>query len=188
MPQAINLLPDQSYLCECLSYDPKNGLLRWKERPLSHFPKPGRRIDRTWNTKFANRIAGSLNQSGYILLKLDGKSWKAHRIIYKLVTGEEPPETIDHKNKNTADNRWVNLRPAAKTENCQNAKSQVDRWSKLKGVHLKHGKIFSQICVNNKVIRLGYFSSEEEAHAAYCKAARLYHGEFWNSGFTPSPD
>jgi hypothetical protein len=43
-------------------------------------------------------------------------------------------------------------------------------------------KWYAQISVNRKPTRLGSFHTEDEAHAAYCIAARRVHGEFAREG------
>ena len=89
----------------------------------------------------------------------------------------------DHINRNTLDNRRSNLRACTNAQNRWN--SPVNRASKsgLKGVFYSplHGteKCWrAQIWANSKRINLGRFHTSEEAYAAYCKAARQYHGEF----------
>jgi hypothetical protein len=42
----------------------------------------------------------------------------------------------------------------------------------------RDGNWKSRIVVDGKEIWLGYFSTPEAAHAAYCEAAKQYHGEF----------
>ena len=39
--------------------------------------------------------------------------------------------------------------------------------------------------VDGKRKSLGYFTTPEAAHAAYCTAAAEFHGEFANTGTTP---
>ena len=71
----------------------------------------------TWKTSHRRRIkgaqAGYVDNLGYRVLTCGGrKYYKAHRLIWKLVTGKEPKGTIDHKNGNRDDNRFENLREA----------------------------------------------------------------------------
>ena len=50
----------------------------------------------------------------------------------------------------------------------------------------RYNRWVSSISVNGLNVFLGYFDTELEAHAAYCKAAASLHGEFANFG-TNSP-
>lgn len=105
---------------ECLTYDPTTGVLRWKVRPGHHFSS--RRSQRIWNTKFSGRKAGYLNRNArgksYTRLQLaitspvDGRRvvYSAHRVAWAIYTGQQPPEVIDHRNRDATDNRWENLR------------------------------------------------------------------------------
>ena len=101
---------------------------------------------------------------------------------------------IDHKNRNKADNRRSNLRPATNGKNRANSKLNANSKSGFKGVHLRkrrdrisNRKVRSdclgnrwtaQINVNGKKLWLGDFPTPEEAHAAYAQAARKHFGEF----------
>lgn len=50
--------------------------------------------------------------------------------------------------------------------------------SGYKGVSLEGTRFKAKICKNYKQIHIGTFDTKEEAHAAYCTAARELHGEF----------
>lgn len=103
-----------------------------------------------------------------------------HRVIWKMVAEAEPPETIDHRDGDRKNNRWVNLREANDHLNGGNARPHVDAKSPLKGAFLgANGRRWTaQICVKRKRHHLGYFDTAEDAHAAYAKAAAKYFGEF----------
>lgn len=174
------ILPDQSYLRECLDYDPETGLLLWKPRPRHHF-KTDHEFSR-WNTRYRGTPAGSLHSDGYIKFHLNGKMVSAQRVIYKLMTSEEP-FIVDHENRNTSANHFTNLRPATKSQNMANSCVQKNNALGLKGVELlDSGRFRSKIAKDGKRVQIGIYDSAEEAHAAYCEAARLLHGEFWNPG------
>lgn len=86
----------------------------------------------------------------------------------------------DHINGDTLDNRRCNLRACTVAENTQNMKMPRTNTIGLKGVSFfkPNGKYRARICVDNKQRLLGYFSTPEEAHEAYCKASKELHGEF----------
>jgi len=99
------------------------------------------------------------------------------------MTGDRPRE-VDHINTNKTDDRWSNLRPATHSQNGGNSLRHKRKKRNLpKGVHLHIGKKRSKpyvafITVNGQRFYLGYFDTPEQAHAAYCAAARKHFGEF----------
>lgn len=117
--------------------------------------------------------------SGYLRTDMPEGRFFVHRIIWKLVTGAEPPRVIDHKDTDRTNNRFKNLREADDHLNGGNQRPHSDAASPLKGV-FRHssGSWTSQICVRRKRYHLGYFNTPEEAHAAYCAAAKKHFGEF----------
>jgi hypothetical protein len=97
-----------------------------------------------------------------------------HRMLIDAPRGK----LVDHVNGDTLDNRKENLRVCTKSENSRNQKGRAV--SGLKGAyfHKKNQKWHSSIRVGTKTINLGYFDTAEEAHRAYCKAAKEHYGEF----------
>lgn len=150
------------YLRSVMDYDPETGEFWWK---------PTR--------------AGCITSEGRVQIALQGKIYRAHRLAWLWMTGEWPPDPVDHWNMDATDNRWVNLRLATNTENKRNVGSQprrsplYDGQPPLKGVSpFKGGKWQSFIKVNGQSIYLGLYDTQEEAYAAYCEASAKYHGEF----------
>jgi hypothetical protein len=94
------------------------------------------------------------------------------------MTGEWPENEIDHRNREKDDNRWSNLRPANRSQNCANEKMNCRNLSGLKGVSVERGRYRAKIVINGKIHRLGSHRTPEDAHAAYAvKAVELF-GEF----------
>jgi hypothetical protein len=158
---------EQARLKELLFYDETSGIFTWKKRA-----KSASRIK-------IGAVAGSPIASGYWYIRLDGKTFRAHRLAWFYVHGTMPPAEIDHIDGDSANNRIANLRLATRVENQCNSRTRKSA-SGLKGAHSRPGRNAwsSAIQKNGKRRHLGYFATAEEAHAAYVKAATKLHGEF----------
>lgn len=60
---------------------------------------------------------GSIDKDGYLIIKIKGKQYKAHRLVYAYFNNEFPKGEIDHINRNKLDNRIENLRVVSRIEN-----------------------------------------------------------------------
>lgn len=118
----------------------------------------------------AGRPAGAVNNNGYLVVQLKGKSVSATAVIWAMMTGKWPEQDIDHKDRNPLNNRFANLREVSRQVNAQN------RYSKRGGaVPNKDGTFAAVIGHNSKVVSLGTFPTEAEARGAYAEAkARLH--------------
>src|SRR5690606_16380357 len=105
---------------------------------------------------------------------------KAQNAAWLYMTGEWPTFIVDHENRQRADNRWENLRPATDQENARNAKLSKRNTSGIKGVmwYRRHSKWVASIRVDRKLLHLGYFPTIEEAAIARRAAELQYFGEF----------
>ncbi len=120
-----------------------------------------------WKTKLK---AGGVCPLGYGRIKINKKSYKAHRLAWLYVHGEFPKDFIDHINGDRLDNRLCNLRLATNAENQENrVKPCCTNNAGFLGVNFnKHaGKFAARIQVNGKRIHVGYFDTPEEASSAY---------------------
>lgn len=138
----------QERLKEVLHYEPENGLFTW--RINTSVAKPGER-------------AGCDHGMGYRNIGIDYKKYLEHTLAYLYMTGEMPPFEIDHINGDKADNRWVNLRSATRSQNGHN-KPNGRRGSGggFPGVRLHGGKYVSRIELGSSKY-LGLFYTVAEA-------------------------
>jgi HNH endonuclease/AP2 domain len=121
------------------------------------------------------------NSNGYWRVRVDGRVYYVHCLIWYLMTGKYPEKKeVDHADTDRANNRWSNLRRANPT--LQQANRGVSSNNKLgvKGVSLckSTGRYRADIRVNGRSINLGRYDTIEEASALYAEAARQYYGEF----------
>ncbi len=155
----------QEELLQHLRYEPDTGHFFWV--------KPGRGRRR-------NEPAGCVQGGpgkGYILIRLNGRLHKAHRLAWLAVHGVFPPDEIDHDNGNKADNKFLNLKAATHAQNGQNLKREVLGAAGLQGVHFDEsvGKYSASVTVEHRKKHLGYFDTAEIAHGEYLQAKAREH-------------
>jgi hypothetical protein len=144
---------------QMFSYDPENGLII-----RLGGPRPGPRT--------------RANDRGYIQLKINNKTVRAHQLAWLLHYGEWPGQSIDHVNGIKADNRICNLRLATQALNCQNVvKPRKNNKSGYLGVHFSKvmNKYEASLRHNRKTIHLGYSDDPAQAHQIYLEAKRRIH-------------
>lgn len=147
-----------------LEYDHLSGVFRWR-------PKKNR-------TDLSGRVAGAKKRDGYVMFQIGKRHYSAHRIAWLHHFGVWPDGDIDHINGDRADNRIANLRDVTRTINAQNQRrAQRSNATGLLGAHVSpHGDGYvSTIKVNGEAIRLGKFTTPEQAHKAYIEAKRKWH-------------
>jgi len=123
----------------------------------------------------AGTIATHKTPDGYLGMRIEGGQYKAHRIAWMYMTGEQPPQFIDHINGKRDDNRWDNLRAASKSENAINRLGYSDG---AKGVTKRNGRWVARINLHGEDCWIGTFDTENEAIAARYGAAVILHREF----------
>lgn len=153
-------------LRDLMIYDPTTGIFRW-------------RVDRR-NAIRAGTIAGGDDGRGYVVVRIDGGKYLAHRLAFLYMTGKWPGPLVDHKDANPSNNRWNNLREATRQGNSANSKTSARNKCGLKGArwHSRDQRWYAGISVRGQQIHLGTFKNAEDAHAAYLAAARQHFGEF----------
>jgi hypothetical protein len=171
-------LPPQDVLNNLLSYDPEMGSLRWKERPIDFFSgKYPERDCLVWNKNFSGKIISSIGTPGYLRVTVFLKRYSAHRIIWKMIYGNDP-DVIDHINGIKTDNRLVNLRSVTMSQNAINSESKETRYAT--GVY-RDGRDdvwYAQITHEGVTHYLGRHESFDAALKTRKAAEMKFHGEY----------
>jgi hypothetical protein len=155
-------------LREILHYDKDTGSFTW-----AHDVRCGHRNEQLKYRKGSS--AGYVNKQGYLMICIEQRSYRAHRLAWHHVTGEWPTSLLDHKNEQKADNKWDNLRLADKSLNSLNRrKPPANNTSGYKGVtfHAASGLWKASLVVQGKTHSLRYHKTPELAYAARVAAER----------------
>ena len=102
-------LPAVERLRELLDYDPETGALPWRVR-RGRTARPG-------------SPAGTHTRCS-LIVKVDWVGYQMHRLIWKMMTGADPIDEIDHKDGNPRNNAFANLREATHAQNSRNRRVQ----------------------------------------------------------------
>lgn len=148
-------------LKELLHYDPESGIFTWK-------------VSR--GTVKYNSTAGSVNSRGYILIKIDGVKYLAHRLAWLYVYGYCPENIIDHIDRDKLNNKIINLREVSRSCNVRNSNNRKDNTSGVKGVYWSNieRRWKSSISINNETKHLGTFNTLNDAVKARYEAEQTY--------------
>ena len=147
-----------------LKYDPDSGKLFWAG-------------DNKYHPRLQGKQAGA-RKNGYIVIKLSGSAYKAHRIAWYLMTGEQP-EMIDHINGDGEDNRFHNLRQVNYLSNMKNHGKKVSGSGLPCGVRsTTSGRYQARLTVDYRVLHLGCYACPQEAEAVYLNARSKHYGEY----------
>lgn len=118
--------------------------------------------------------------SGYVMVSLNNKIYRAHRLAWLYIYGRWPTEFIDHINRVRHDNRIENLRECNKSQNMCNMDTPKHNTTGVKGVYWykAYKKWVVNVKHNKKMHFIGYFSDFNAAKNAAWEARRKIHGEF----------
>ncbi|PZQ77959.1 MAG: HNH endonuclease [Variovorax paradoxus] len=149
-------------LRELLHYDPETGVFTWTLQPRRRALPRG-------------NVAGTV-QRGRVQIIIDQKSYRAHRLAWLYMKGEWPSNEIDHIDGNGLNNKFGNLRDVSTKVNQQNKRRpKAGTHLGVQGVNKVYRRFRAKLHVEGRSLHLGYFSTPEEAHAAYVCAKRQLH-------------
>jgi len=106
------------HLHAVLSYDPDTGIFTKKSK----------------YNRYNGKVAGTIGNSGYVILSLGSDRFPAHRVAFAIMTGKWPEKEIDHKDRNRSNNAWLNLREATSREQKENCNLSKNNSSGVNGV------------------------------------------------------
>lgn len=158
-------------LAALIEYEPKTGLMRWKERG-EWVVIAGLQTElarQKFNAKYAGQpCLTTLDKDGYLAGHVLDRFYRAHRLAYAIHHGRWPKHTVDHKNRDRTDNRIENLIDATRAQQQSNRGKQKNNTSGWAGVHRegKTGKWVARATVSGKRVFLGKFDTKIEAVAA----------------------
>ena len=136
------------------------------------------RLVATSNVVKVGDVASFINNKGYIVIKINNKNYKGHRLAHLYMTGEFPADQIDHIDGIRNNNCWLNLRDATNSLNAQNTHwLRLDNTSGYAGISWckRNHKWRAQITLNSKCITLGYFDCKHQAGAYRLQKKRELH-------------
>jgi len=160
-------LPSIESLSLVLSYNPDTGALTW--------------IEGIGGKSRCGMSVSSREVQGYFRVKIQGRTFKAHRVAWMLHYGHPPTDEVDHINGDRGDNRIVNLRLANHCQNASNTKLQCNSTSGHKGVYYvpKKRKWRATVISKGIIYRLGYFASRDAAGIAAAEKRSILDGDFY---------
>ena len=148
-------MPDISDIKSFLYYDLDTGIFTWIKH---HFKN------------LVGKRAGRTNSNGYRQISINDKMYYEHILAVFYVTGKWPENDVDHKDRVRSNNKWLNLRPATKTQNNHNIIVRKNNKLGIKGVSkiAKNGKYKSTNKNKWKSYFIGNtFDNPEEAGKIY---------------------
>lgn len=159
-------------LKEVLAYNPDTGIFIWQEAIAVCIE--------------VGTVAGCYDADGYILIGIFNKMYKAHRLAFAFMTDTflDVGLDVDHINRNPSDNRWINLRPATRSQNQQNKVCGVSAIN-IKGLcYSGDGRYIKATITTNGIATTKNFDINDVLGASSWldKQRELQHGEYANRG------
>ncbi|TFH85223.1 hypothetical protein EQG41_18075 [Billgrantia azerbaijanica] len=181
--------PDPRVVRELLDYDSSTGVMTWRKRGREWFKRE--RDCNAWNARYAGKRAGRVwtnKKYGYQcrMIAMLGSRLLEHHLAWLWMKGDPLPEQIDHRNRNSTDNRWNNLRPSTRIMNARNHSLQSNNTSGAAGViwSKRDNKWLARCVINRKCRHIGLFDDIDDAARAV-REFRSRHGFDPSHGMEP---
>lgn len=141
----------QKELKKILHYDPITGVFTWTKSRNGAGCKKGQQ-------------AGTIKKNRRIIC-INYKEYPSTHLAWLYMKGRLPIAKIDHKDRNTLNDKFKNLREVSTICNARNTGNYKNNSSGIKGVHKEgcSGKWIVQIAVNGKRKHLGRYRDIDEA-------------------------
>jgi hypothetical protein len=148
-------------LKELLTYAPDSGLFHWRF---------------TRGPVVAGAVAGTIDKSGYVQIRIDGRFFRAHRLAWLYIHDSWPSLHIDHIDGDKSNNKIANLRNVCHQINQQNqSRAHKKSATGLMGVSRNGNRWMARIKLNGKTTYISNHETPEEAHEAYKASKRVLH-------------
>lgn len=149
---------------EYLDYNPETGHMTWKTKKHSKKVIVGER-------------AGSISTSNrHRVLRLLGRLYPEHRLIWLHYYGSWPTNHIDHDNHDEQDNKIKNLKDVTQRRNNMNSSRRADNSTGQVGVWLnklnRYKKYMAELSLDGKRVHYSSHYTLEEAITARKSAER----------------
>jgi hypothetical protein len=168
MPKSKPMPPVEA-LEEWFVLDRNEGKLYWRKKPTRQVP---RLAEAGWKQMHGpHHPRWSVNVPGY------GRFLRS-RIIWKMVTGNDPGAAVDHLNGDSLDDRFENLVDGGSSWNNRN-RHKRRHTSEFVGAYPSNGgkQWMVTIGVNGKTKYIGSYRTPQEASAVYLAVKAQYEKE-----------
>ena len=165
IPRVNKTYPSKEEFEKYFRCDSGAGILYHLRRPPSAF----RRL-KDWsafNTRYAEKAAGTTDENGYTKVKVGEDFYYAHRVIW-IMSGRAlgPDEELDHILGTENGNGIGNLRISDRAKSAKNRRRNRTRTACAHGVLVRGNKFYARIRHNRKAYYLGTYTTIERAAQA----------------------